>query len=58
MLDVTDHDLFLFNSQTTAQGGYVQTCPAGTYCVGSTRGENPCKPLLKESSPCPNGENW
>ena len=41
------------------QGGYIKACPAGTYCMGSNNGENPCKPLLQATpSPCPNGENW
>lgn len=25
------------------QGGYIQACPAGTYCAGSLGGESPCK---------------
>ncbi|PRW20456.1 hypothetical protein C2E21_8933 [Chlorella sorokiniana] len=38
-------------------GGYIKSCPAGTYCMGSDNGGSPCKPLLKESNPCPNGNN-
>ncbi|KAL4424730.1 hypothetical protein ABPG77_000073 [Micractinium sp. CCAP 211/92] len=52
-------DYQCINHRAFCLGGYAMDCAAGTVCLGSTRGESPCKWPTGGESPaqtCPNGD--